>query len=117
MTWKSRSFSLYFSLLPPYIAFYTYGTSRKAIVLVWAIRITANPLTEQTCCFKKSASNGLTSPSKVHMTSEEQQNYSSLTAIQKHTYAHREKDTTSPDYWAFFAKSDHLVPFCNHISQ
>lgn len=53
MIWKSRSFSLYFFLLPPHIVFYTSGTSRKAITLVWAIRITANPLTVQTCCSKK----------------------------------------------------------------
>jgi len=81
MIWKSRSFSLYFSLLPLHMVFYTSGTSRKATVLVWAVRITANPLTGQTCCSKKILPvMDFFFPSKVHITSEEQQNYSSPTS-------------------------------------
>lgn len=50
---------------------------------------------------KNTASNGLFfPPSKVHITSEEQQNYSSPTGSRE-THIHRQKGTTTLDYWAF----------------
>lgn len=50
---------------------------------------------------KNTASNGLFFfPSKVHITSEEQQYYSSLTGNTE-TYIHRQKGVTPLDYWVF----------------
>lgn len=91
---KSRRFSLYVSLLPPHVAFDTSGTSRKVIVLVWAIRIIANPLTVQTYCSKKHCQQWTSffPLSKVHINSEKQQNYYCLTD-NRETYIHRKSIT------------------------